>query len=161
MESSQGSRCGDIASDLFIILVTATQLIFFTFFHEYIAWYTREADGSITRLSMLTDDYFNWLPIPTIGSIIVIVASFATIIYSEYWFRTVIQIMFNMIGIVIAVALVLIFPFDFSVIPNANAVDVVPKAVRAFFILLATFYAATALFMLVKLKRHTAHQETG
>ena len=47
MESSSGGRCGEIASDLFIILVTAVQLVFFVFFHEYIAWYTRGPDGSI------------------------------------------------------------------------------------------------------------------
>jgi len=159
MESSQGSRCGEIASDLFIIFVTATQIIFFTFFHKYIAWYTKEPDGSITRLSMLTDDYFTWLPIPIAASIIVIVASIAMIIYNEYRFRTITQIMFNILGIAVAVSLVSIFPFDFSVIPNATAVDVVPKVVRVFFILLAVFYAVTSLVMLVKLKSYAAKQE--
>jgi hypothetical protein len=43
---------------------------------------------------------------------------------------------FNIIGIVITLSLVAIFPFDFSIIPNPSAADFVPKAVRAFFILL-------------------------
>jgi hypothetical protein len=58
MEPSCQKRAGEIASDISIILVTAANLIFFTWFHKYIAWYTREADGSITRISLLTDDYF-------------------------------------------------------------------------------------------------------
>ena len=64
-------------------------------------------------------------------------------------------------GIAVTVSLVSIFPFDFSVIPNATAVDVVPTVVRVFFILLAVFYGVTALVMFVKLKRYIAKQETG
>jgi hypothetical protein len=161
MESSPGGRCGEIASDLFIIFVTAAQLIFFTRFHRYIAWYSREPDGTVTRLSVLTDEYFTWLPFPTTGSILVIVASAVMIVYDRYWFRQTASIIFNIIGIVIVVSLLLIFPFDFSVIPNATAVDVLPKIVRAFFILMVAFYGTTAVVMLVKFKRHTARQETG
>jgi hypothetical protein len=63
-------------------------------------------------------------------------------------------------GIAVAVSLVSIFPFDFSVIPNATAVDVVPKVVTVFFILLAVFYGVTALVQFVKLRRYIAKQET-
>ena len=145
MESSSGSRCGEIAGDLSIIFVTAAQLIFFTRFHRYIAWYTREPDGSVTRLSVLTDDYFTWLPFPIIASIVVIVASAVMMIYHRYWFRQTAWIIFCILGIAVTVSLVSIFPFDFTVIPNATAVDVVPKAVRAFFIFMAVFYGVAAL----------------
>ncbi len=160
MELSPRVRSGETASHIFIILVTLAQLIFFTFFHKYIAWYTTEPDGSVTRLSMLTDDYFIWLPIMITGSIIVIAASIAMIIYDNYRFRKTCEISFSIIGIVISVSLVSIFPFDFNVIPNATAVDVVPIVVTVFFILLAVFYGVTALIMFVKLRRYTAKQET-
>ena len=160
MESSPRNRSGEIGSHIFIIFVTLTQLIFFAFFHKYIAWYTTEPDGSVTRLSLLADDYFTWLPIVITASILVIVASIAMIIYDEYRFRMTTQIIFNIIGIVVAVSLVSIFPFDFSVIPNATAVDVVPRVVRAFFILLAVFYTISALVLFVKLRSYKAKQET-
>jgi hypothetical protein len=48
MDSSPSSRCDEIASDLFVIFVTAAQLIFFAYFHEYIAWYTTGPDGSVS-----------------------------------------------------------------------------------------------------------------
>jgi len=70
------------------------------------------------------------------------------------------QIIVIVTGIAVTVSLVSIFPFDFSVIPNATAVDVVPIVVRVFFILLAVFYGVTALVMFVKLRSHTAKQET-
>jgi hypothetical protein len=160
MESSPEGRCGEIASDLSIILVTAANLIFFTRFHQYIAWYTREPDGSVARLSVLTDDYFTWLPFPTIGSILVIVATAVMIVFNRYWFRQAAWIGFCFIGIAVTVSLVSIFPFDFSVIPNATAVDVLPKVVRALFILMAVFYGVTALVMLKKLKSYTARRVT-
>ncbi len=160
MESSPRSRSGEIATHILIIFVTLAQLIFFTFFHKYIAWYTTELDGSVTQLSMLTDDYFIWLPIAITASILAIVAFTVMIIYDNYRFRMTIQIIFSLIGIAVAVSLVSIFPFDFSVIPNATAVDVVPIVVTVFFILLAVFYGITAIVMFVKFRSHVAKQET-
>ncbi len=161
MESSCQKRAGEIASDISIILVTAAQLIFFTRFHKYIAWYAREADASVTRISLLTDDYFTWLPIPIIASVIVIIATTVTIIYDSYWFRQVAWMMFSIIGIVVVVSLVTIFPFDFSVIPNATAADVAPTLLTAFLIFMAVFYGTTALIPLVKLTRYAARQQTS
>ena len=71
------------------------------------------------------------------------------------------QIIVTVTGIAVAVSLVSIFPFDFSVIPNATAVDVVPIVVRAFFIFMAVFYGVSALVLFVRLRRYTANQETG
>jgi hypothetical protein len=160
MESSPGGRCSEIAGDLSVMFVTVAQLIFFTFFYEYIAWYTTAPDGSVTRLSMLTDDYFTWLPFPIAASIVVIVAIPVTIIYNRYWFRQAAWILFCILGITVCISLLTIFPFDFSVIPNATAADVMPTVVRVFFVLLALFYGVTALVMFVQLVRHVAKQET-
>ena len=156
MGISQRTKTGEVSSHIFIILVTLAQLIFFTRFHKYIAWNITEPDGSINRLSMLTDDYFTWLPIMITGSIIVILASVVMIFYDEYRFNRSVQIGFSIIGIVISVSLVSIFPFDFSVIPNATAVDVVPTVVTVFFILLAVFYAVTSVFMFRRIRKYSA-----
>jgi len=160
LESSPQSREGETASHIFIILVTLAQFIFFTFFHKYIACYSTEPDGNVTRLSMLTDEYFIWLPIMITASVLVIVASIAMIIYDNYRFRKTAEISFSIIGIIVAVSLVSIFPFDFSVIPNDTAADVVPIVVTIFFILLAVFYAVTALVILARLRNYAARQET-
>jgi len=87
MELSRQVNTGETGSHISIIFVTLAQLIFFTFFHKYIAWHTTESDGSVTRLSMLTDDYFIWLPIAITASILVILASIAMIVYDNYRFR--------------------------------------------------------------------------
>ena len=160
MESSPRSRAGEIGSHISMILVTVANLIFFTSFHKYIAWYATEADGSVARLSMLTDSYFTWLPIAITASILAIVAITVMIFYDNYRFRMTAEIIVIISGIAVAVSLVSIFPFDFSVIPNATAVDVVPKVVTGFLIFMAVFYGTMALVWFVRLRRYIAKQET-
>ncbi len=160
MESSPRSRTGEIGSNISMILVTVANLIFFAFFHKYIAWVTTATDGSSTRLSMLTDSYFTWLPIAITASIIAIVAFTVMIFYDNYRFRMTAEIIVLTIGIAVAVSLVSIFPFDFNVIPNATAVDVVPIVVTVFLILMAVFYGVTALVLFVKSRSYAAKQET-
>ncbi len=160
MESSPPSRAGEIGSDIAMILVTLANLIFFTFFHKYIAWYSTEPDGSVARLSLLTEDYFTWLPIVIVVSIFAIVAHIIFIFYDNYRFRTTAEIIIYIGGITIAVSLISIFPFDFSVIPNARAEAVVPIVVTVFFILLAVFYGIVALVQFRKLRKYRTKQET-
>jgi len=152
MESSPQSR-SDIGSHIAMILVTVANLIIITSFHEYIAWYTREPDGSVTRIPVLTDGYFIWLSIPVFASILAIVAYTVMIIYDRYWFRTIAQIVLHIVGIAVVVSLLSLFPFDFSVIPNATAVDVVPTLVTVFLLLMAIVYGSTALVLFARLVR--------
>jgi hypothetical protein len=153
MNSSKETGCGEIGSHISMILVTVANLIFITFFHKYIAWYTIEPDGSVTRLSMLTDGYFIWLPIPITASIVAIVAFTVMIFYDKYWYRMAAQIIVISIGIAVVGSLLYIFPFDFSVIPNATAVDVVPTVVTGFLIFMAVLYGVGALVLSVNLIR--------
>ena len=155
------TRTGRISSDVFIILVTLGNLIFLTAFHKYIAWHVTAADGTVSRLPMITEDYFTWLPIPVTASVAIIIANIAMIAWASEWFRQAAWIVFSIIGVSVTVSLVSIFPFDFSVIPNAAAVDAVPIWVRVFFILMAVFYGTTALIQTLKLRRYLARREAG
>ena len=160
MESSPQSR-SEIGTHVLMILVTVANLILITVLHKYIAWYTTMPDGSVTRLSMLTDGYFTWLPIPITASIVAIVAYTIMIFYDRYWFRTSAQIVVIIFGVAVVVSLLSIFPFDFSLIPNAAAADVVPTAVTAFLILMAVVYGVSALVLFVRLiRRYAVKQET-
>lgn len=161
MESSPKSRPAEIGEDVMVILITVAQLIFFTRFHKYISWPVTGPDGAATRLSMLTDGYFTWLPIVITASILVILALIVTMIWDNRWFRQAAWVGFCFIGITVVVSLLILFPFDFSVLPNARAVEVVPKVVTAVLILQATFYGVTALVLFVKLRRQTGKVETG
>jgi len=152
MDDSSGGRCGEIASDLSIILVTVAQLIFFVSFHRYIAWPTTAADGSVARVSLLTDAYSTWLPFPIVASVIVIVATLVMIIYDRDWFRQIGWIAFSLCGIAVVTSLLIIWPFDFSVIPNAKVAEALPTALRILLIFMAVFYGISALVLLVRFR---------
>jgi len=161
MESSPQNN-SEIGSHIAIIFVTVANLIFITFFHQYIAWYTIEPGGSVTRLSVLTEGYFTWLPIPIAASIVAIAAYTVMIFYDRFWFRTIAQIVVHIFGIAVVVSLLSIFPFDFSVIPNATAADVVPTVVTAFLLLMAVVYVVTAIVLFVRLvRRYAVRQGDG
>lgn len=145
------TRAGRIAGYSASIFWNVVLLIFFSFFHQYIAWYHVEPDGSVTGLSMLTSDYFAWLPILVTALVISVAATIIMIIYDRYWFREIIQIVLTVIGVVVVANLVSIFPFDFSVIPNATAVDIVPVVVTIVLIIIAVGLGVGALVRFIKL----------
>ena len=110
-------------------------------------------------LSVLSDDYFTWLPFVIVASILVIVASLVVIIYNRDWFRHVVWIGFAIIGMTVVVSLLVISPLDFSVLPNPTA-DIVTKVVTAFFAFMAVFYAATAIVLSVRFVKQLSRRET-
>ncbi len=145
------TRTGRIAGYSVSITWYVVLLIFFSFFHQYIAWYHVEPDGSVTRLSMLASDYFVWLPILVTALVLSVAANILLIIYDRYWLREIIQIILTVIGVVVVANLVSIFPFDFSVIPNATAVDIVPVVVTIVLIIIAVGLGVGALVRFIKL----------
>jgi len=152
------TRVGRIAGYSASIFWGVVSLIFFAFFHQYIAWYHVEPDGSLARLSILTSDYFIWLPILVTALVISVAANIIMIIYDRYWFREIIQITLAVIGVVVVANLISIFPFDFSVIPNAAAVDIVPVAVTIFLIVVAVGLGVGALVRFIRLIVSVAKQ---
>jgi hypothetical protein len=153
MDDSSAGGCGEIASDILIILITVAQLIFFVFFYEYIAWYATGAGGSTVRIPLLTGDYTTWLPFPITASVIVIVASVVMIVYDRYWFRQSAWILFCIMGMSVVLSLLTIFPFDFAAIPDATAAKIVPTAVTVVLILMAVFYGISALVLLMQFRK--------
>jgi len=155
-----GSRAVRVLGYSFAIFWNVAIFIFLTFFHKYIAFYITEPGGSVTRLPMLTNDYLTWLPIFITVTILSIVAYFMLIIYDKSWFREAVQIFISIAGIVLTASLVSIFPFDFSVIPNATAVDVVPIVVTAVLIFIAVAMGVTALVRTAKLISLASNQDS-
>ncbi|MFC1904207.1 DUF4870 domain-containing protein [Chloroflexota bacterium] len=145
------TRAGRVAGYSASIFWNVVLLIFLSFFHQYIAWYHVESDGGITRLSLLTSDYFAWLPILVTALVISVASNIIMIIYDRYWFREIIQIILTVIGVVVVANLVSIFPFDFSVIPNATVIDIVPVGITIILIIIAVGLGVGALVRFIKL----------
>ena len=68
---------------------------------------------------------------------------------------------FCLLGITMTTSLLLIWPFDFSVIPDAKAADLLPKGLTGLLIFMALFYAVTAVIQTVQWIKKRSRQETG
>jgi uncharacterized membrane protein len=145
------TRAGRIAGYSAAIFWNVVVLIFFSFFNRYIAWYHIEPQGGVTRLSVLTSDYFAWLPILVASLAISVAANILLIVYDRYWLRETVQIILSVIGVVVVANLVSIFPFDFSVIPNPTAADIGPVVVTIALIFIAVGLGVGALVRCIKL----------
>src|SRR4030042_3116136 len=156
-----GTRAGRIAGYSAAIFWNLVLLIFFSFFHRYIAWYHIKPDGSVIGLSILTNDYFAWLPIMITALLLSIAAYIVLIIYDKYWLRETIQIVLNIIGVAVVVNLLHIFPFNFNVIPDNTAVYVAPIAVTIVLILIAVGLGVAALVHFIKLIVNSPRQSSS
>lgn len=147
----KGTRAGRVAGYSATIFFNVVFIVFFSFFHRYIAWYHTEPDGGITRLPLLTGDYFTWLPVLVTALAISIAANIVLIVYDRYWLREVTRIILAAIGAGVVAKLVAIFPFNFSVIPNPTTADIMPVAVTIVLVMIAVGLGIDALVRLIKL----------
>jgi uncharacterized membrane protein len=153
------SRTGRIIGYGAAIFWNIVLIVFSSLFYEYIAWYSVEADGSLTILPMLTSDYLNWLPVLVTSLIFCIIANITLIIYDRYWFRESVQIILEIIGIVVVVNLIAIFPFDFSVIPDAAAARIMPTVLTVTLIFVAVAFGVSALIRFLKMVFNIEREE--
>jgi len=145
------TRAGRIAGYSAAIFFNVVFLVFFSFFHRYIAWYHTEPGGGVTRLPLLTSDYFTWLPVLVTALAISIAAYTVLIAYDRHWLRETIHIILAAIGAAVVAKLIAIFPFNFSVIPNPTAADIMPVAVTIVLVVIAVGLGIGALVRLIKL----------
>lgn len=65
-------------------------------------------------IPFLTDDFEQLLPIVSLSLLVGAGANFAFVFYNALWFRSVGQIVQNVVGLFLIVATLKVFPFDFS-----------------------------------------------
>ncbi|MFU8796951.1 MAG: DUF4870 domain-containing protein [Dehalococcoidia bacterium] len=150
-DRSGGGRVGRVAGYSVAIVINVILLGFFSFFHRYIAFYYSDSAGGITRVPILTEDYFTFLPILVTALVISIAAHVVLIIYDRYLLREIIQIALAAIGIAVLVNLLAIHPFDFSGIPNPYVVEIMPSVATIIFVVIAVALGIGALVRFVKL----------
>jgi bacteriorhodopsin len=151
METSSVGRAGDLVSDIAVVLITIAQLIFFVYYYRYISWPVTAPDGTVTRISLRTDNYSTWLRFPIVASVIVVVASIIIIISGSDFFRQAAWTGFSIVGLTVVVSTLVLAPFDFGALPNPTAARIVPKVVTGFFVFMAFFYGITAILEFRKL----------
>ncbi|MFA5629319.1 MAG: hypothetical protein WC958_03590 [Dehalococcoidales bacterium] len=135
----------------FAIFWAVVFIVFFAGFSEYIAWYFVGDDGKLIMEPFLTPDFQLWLPVLITALSVTIVANIILIVYDRYWFREAVQIVLELIGIAVVIYLVVIFPFDFSIIPDAIAAGIIPVVAKSTLIVVAIALGVSALVRFIKM----------
>jgi uncharacterized membrane protein len=121
-----GSRhAARIAGSAFAIAWSVVLLVFFNFYRQYIAYYEPAQNGTNTWNvhTLVTGGYSLWLPILTTTLILTIIGHAFLIAVDKYLLRQTIRIILDAFGAAVVITLLVIFPFNFSVIPNHFAAD--------------------------------------
>jgi hypothetical protein len=159
----KNTKAGRITSSSFAIAWSIVLLVFFALFNEYIAYYHLETVDSVSRwirYPILTGDFNAWLPILMATLILSILGHIVLIIYDKYLLRETVVIVLNLFGIATVVALLSIFPFDFTVIPNTIS-DILPIVITIALIGITVGLGIATLVKFIKLVVSVSMKRTG
>ncbi len=160
----KSTRGGRITASTFAIAWSIVLLIFFNFFHQYVAYYHSETVKNVTtwsRYPFFTQDINLWLPILTTTLALTIAGHIILIILDRYVLRETILIVLNALGLATVLTLLSVFPFDFSVIPNTTAADVTYMGVTIALICISIGIGIGILVSLIKLIVNIVKQSTS
>ncbi|MHB8105551.1 MAG: DUF4870 domain-containing protein [Dehalococcoidales bacterium] len=136
----------------FTIAWSVILLVAFNFFNQYIAYYTyHAATKTWTWEPFFTSDINAWLPIlnaalaiSIIGSIVIIFVNFKIIIQT-------IRVITNGFRLASVIVLLVIFPFNFDVIPNSDAAGWTTLGVRLGLVFIAVCLGVSLLVRAIRL----------
>ena len=102
-------------------------LIFFNFFHQYLAYYhyeIAEGVGQWMREPLLSAEFATVLPILNIALILSILGNGVLIVFDKYLLRQGVFIILHVFSLAVTSSFLTVFPFNFEVLPFPNASQV-------------------------------------
>lgn len=150
----EGTRAGRIASSIATIVWSAIFLVFFNFFSDYLAIYSREIVDSVTRWNvypLLTQDLGLVLPILNTTLILCIAGHIVSIILDKYLWREITIIVLTALGMATVLTFLKVFPLDFSVVPNASLATILPTVAIVILVIITVGLGIAALVRFIKL----------
>jgi len=150
----EGTRASRIVSSSAVIAWSAFFLVFFNFFSQYLAIYSRETVDGVTRWNIypiLTQELSLVLPILNTTLILSIVGHAVSIAFDRYLVRQITIIVLNTLGMVTVLTFLKVFPFDFSVVPLANLAGILPTVTVIVLIAITVGLGIGALVRFIKL----------
>jgi hypothetical protein len=151
---SYGSQAGRIVGSSLAIAWAVALMIFFNFYHQYIAYYQAvQMDGNTYWQihNLVTSDFNSWLPLLTTALAFSIVGHAFLIAFDKYMLSQSVHILLDVLGLATVVTLLSIYPFDFSVIPNTDAAWGAQIGTTVTLILLSVGFGIGALARFIRL----------
>jgi uncharacterized membrane protein len=156
---SDKARTGRIIGSSFAIVCSVLLLVFFNFYHQYIAYYEPVNPGSWTPWHMhtlVTPDIYLWLPLLTAVLVLSIIGHAFLIAFNKYILHQIVLLVLDSLGVAVVVSLLFIFPFNFNVLPDPRITFGVEIGLKITLSLIAIGLAIGALIRLIRLIVNTA-----
>jgi len=144
------TRGGRITGYGFSIFFGTLFLVFLYYYNHYIAFYNN-VDGVWMRYPLLTGDFDRWLPIAVTALLASIIGNIILIIFDGYFFRQVILMVMDMFALASTISLLVIFPFDFSVMPGNDLTGILNPIVTVVLILICIGIGIGILVRFIKM----------
>jgi len=144
-DHSKHTRLQRLISYSVAIVWSFLLLIFFNFFHEYLAYYRYEVVegmGQWMREPLLTPEFSAVLPVLNIALILSILGNGVLIVRDRYLLRQGVSIILHAFGLAAVLTFLTVFPFNFDVVPF-------PAAPQVLSIIAAIVFIATAIGLVV------------
>ena len=151
MTKTTGTKVSRITGSVIAIAWSIATLVFFNFFRDYIAFYH---DG--LREPLITAEFGKWLWIHNPMLVLLLIRHSISLAFERYVFRESILIFLSLLGVASTATLLSLFPFDFSILPNADAIKWSELGLRIALILTIVMFSIDALIRVIKLIRNSA-----
>ena len=148
MTKTPGKRTSRISESIVGIVWSIGTLIFFNFFSDYIAYYH---DG--IREPLVTAEFGKWLWIHNPLLFLLLIRYSISLAFERYVFRESILILLSLLGVASTAVLLSLFPFEFSILPSADAAKWIELGLRIALIATIAMFSIDALWRLNKLIR--------
>ena len=149
MTRTPRTRASRVTESIIAIVWSIATLIFFNFFRDYIAFYH---DGM--REPFITAEFGKWLWIHNPTLILIVIGHSVSLAYERYVLREGILVSLNLVGVASTATLLSVFPFDFSVLPNADTAKWSELGLRIALILTIVAMSIWAMTGAIKLMRN-------
>lgn len=138
-ERSRRNRFEDSAparavSSIAMIVWSVFLFVVFNFFADYIAFYHSSSHDGITQLlryPILTAELSRVLPVLNAALGLNVLGHLVALLWNRYLLRQVIEVVLHAMALVVVIAFLRVFPFDFSDLPLSGLVTAMPTVTMA------------------------------
>jgi uncharacterized membrane protein len=150
-----------IAGGAIAIAFLIAIFIVLNFFYQYIGYLNIQAGNEIVPQSIFTGEISRWLPYLNAALVIGVIGQLFLMFVDNTLARRSARIVMNALGFIAVIALLVIYPFDFSVIPDTTTAFWTPIGVTAILVFIAVVIGITLIVRLVQVLVHVGRTLMG
>jgi len=136
-DKSERNRNARITGYCFAIAWSIIFLVFFNFFNRYIAFYLFDSQSETWIITpVVTESFGAWLPFVNASLLVAIVGNIVLIINDSFYFNNIANIIMHLFSISAAAALLILFPFNFTVMSTSVLSAILVPIIRIILIII-------------------------